>query len=109
LIFKTIGDVRGVGMFVGFELVSDRNLRTPNPDAADFVLKRFRAEKVLMQADGPDVNVIKLKPPIVFNKVKILFILRNGYCVCKARLFHFLILSLCFEIKSVLNFEMKLL
>jgi ethanolamine-phosphate phospho-lyase len=67
--FKTIGDVRGVGMFVGFELVSDRFLRTPNRAAADFVLKRFRAEKVLMQADGPDVNVIKLKPPLPFSKV----------------------------------------
>ena len=69
--FQTIGDVRGVGMFVGFELVKDRNLRTPNRDAADFVLKRFRSEKVLMQADGPDVNVIKLKPPLAFNKVTI--------------------------------------
>ena len=68
-------------MFVGFELVSDRNLRTPNPDAADFVLKRFRAEKVLMQADGPDVNVIKLKPPIVFNKVLIMLNLNEYYKV----------------------------
>ena len=56
-------------MFVGFELVKDRSLRNPNREAADFVLKKFRAEKVLMQADGPDVNVIKLKPPLAFSKV----------------------------------------
>ena len=49
--------------------MSDRTLRTPSREAADLVLKRFRTEKVLMQADGPDVNVIKMKPPLAFNKV----------------------------------------
>ena len=56
-------------MFIGIELVKDRSLRIPSREAADFVLQRFRAEKVLMQADGPDVNVIKMKPPLCFDKV----------------------------------------
>jgi hypothetical protein len=38
-------------MFVGMELVSNRQLRTASREAADFVLKRFRAEKVLMQVN----------------------------------------------------------
>lgn len=65
---ETIGDVRGAGLFVGIELVSNRSKREPNRPAADFVLSKFRAEKVLMQADGPDENVIKMKPPLVFTR-----------------------------------------
>jgi ethanolamine-phosphate phospho-lyase len=63
-----IGDVRGVGLFLGIELVKDREERTPDKETATYVVKRMKEEHILISADGPDCNVIKIKPPLVFTK-----------------------------------------
>lgn len=67
--FEIIGDVRGMGLFFGIELVKDRKLRNPATDEANFVVNRMKSvHKILVSSDGPDENVVKLKPPMVFNK-----------------------------------------
>lgn len=67
--FELIGDVRGMGLFFGMELVKDRKLRTPATEEAHFVVDRMKNyHKILVSSDGPDDNVVKLKPPMVFNK-----------------------------------------
>jgi 4-aminobutyrate aminotransferase-like enzyme len=60
-----VGDVRGRGLFVGVELMRDD---APAPDVADRVVNRLRREGVLVSSDGPDGNVIKIKPPLVFSR-----------------------------------------
>jgi 4-aminobutyrate aminotransferase-like enzyme/Ser/Thr protein kinase RdoA (MazF antagonist) len=62
-----VGDVRGRGLFLGIELVSDREVRTPDPDAARYVVDRMKEHGILLSADGPDDNVIKIKPPLPFS------------------------------------------
>ncbi len=62
-----VGDVRGRGLFLGFELVKDGDL-TPAAEQATYLVNRMREEGVLNSTDGPLENVIKLKPPIVFTK-----------------------------------------
>lgn len=62
-----IGDVRGVGLFVGIELVKDRVKRTPATAEAKRIVMRLKEEKILISSDGPDVNILKIKPPLVFN------------------------------------------
>lgn len=64
---KIIGDVRGVGLFVGIELVRDRITRIPAKAEAKHVVSRMKERKILISSDGPDNNVLKLKPPMVFN------------------------------------------
>ncbi|HEX2626523.1 MAG TPA: aminotransferase class III-fold pyridoxal phosphate-dependent enzyme [Candidatus Limnocylindrales bacterium] len=64
---EPIGDVRGAGMFVGFELVSDRDARTPDAALATELVNRAAERGVLLSTDGPDHNVIKIKPPMVFS------------------------------------------
>lgn len=67
--YELIGDVRGMGLFFGMELVKDRKLRTPATEEANFVVSRMKnVHKILVSSDGPDDNVVKLKPPMVFNK-----------------------------------------
>lgn len=67
--FEIIGDVRGMGLFFGIELVKDRKLRVPATDEANFVVSRMKSlHKILVSSDGPDENVVKLKPPMVFSK-----------------------------------------
>ncbi|CRK87381.1 CLUMA_CG001183, isoform A [Clunio marinus] len=67
--FELIGDVRGMGLFFGIELVTDRKLRTPATEEANFIVDRMKnVHKILVSSDGPDDNVVKLKPPMVFDK-----------------------------------------
>lgn len=67
--FECVGDVRGLGLFVGIELVSDRDARTPDTKAARWVVNRMKQlHKVLVSSDGPNDNVIKLKPPMCFSR-----------------------------------------
>ena len=62
-----IGDVRGMGLFVGFELVTDRETRDPAAELATELVNRAVDHGVLLSTDGPDHNVIKIKPPMVFS------------------------------------------
>ncbi|XP_016838408.1 5-phosphohydroxy-L-lysine phospho-lyase [Nasonia vitripennis] len=62
-----IGDVRGVGLFVGIELVLDRKKRTPAIAEAKYVVYRMKEEKIIVSSEGPDYNILKLKPPMVFS------------------------------------------
>ena len=61
-----IGDVRGRGLFIGIELNRDEDL-TPADTEAHNIINRMKEKGVLLSTDGPDHNVIKIKPPIVFN------------------------------------------
>jgi len=63
-----IGDVRGSGLFLGVDLVLERNTREPAPLQATYVVKRLRECGVLTGTDGPHHNVIKLRPPLVFTE-----------------------------------------
>jgi len=65
--FLIIGDVRGHGLFLGFELVKDREAKIPAPEAATYLANRMRQRAILMSTDGPDHNVIKIKPPMCFT------------------------------------------
>jgi 4-aminobutyrate aminotransferase-like enzyme/Ser/Thr protein kinase RdoA (MazF antagonist) len=62
-----IGDVRGSGLFLGIDLVNDRSTRAPATEQAAYVLNRLRERGILAGTDGPDHNVIKLRPPLIFS------------------------------------------
>ena len=63
-----IGDVRGRGLFLGFELVRSRETLEPAAEEATYLVNRMKDGGVLNSTDGPFENVIKLKPPLVFTK-----------------------------------------
>jgi len=62
-----IGDVRGLGLFLGIDLVTDRETRAPATRQASHVVNRLREEGILAGTDGPHHNVIKLRPPLCFT------------------------------------------
>jgi 4-aminobutyrate aminotransferase-like enzyme len=64
---EPIGDVRGIGLFAGFELVRDRTTREPDAALASALVNRAAELGVLLSTDGPDHDVIKIKPPMVFS------------------------------------------
>src|SRR5579859_2560887 len=63
-----IGDVRGLGLFVGIELVYDRETLAPAPEQASYIANRMRDRGILLSTDGPFHNVLKIKPPLVFTQ-----------------------------------------
>lgn len=65
-IFPIIADVRGQGLFLGFELCDEH--KNPLGDKASYLTNRMKELGILMSIDGQDHNVIKIKPPLVFSK-----------------------------------------
>ena len=63
-----IGDVRGAGLFMGVDLVTDRQSRAPDRDLATRVVNGLRERRVLISASGPGGNVLKIRPPLAFTK-----------------------------------------
>ncbi|MCB0596346.1 MAG: aminotransferase class III-fold pyridoxal phosphate-dependent enzyme [Lewinellaceae bacterium] len=74
--YPLIGDVRGHGLFLGFELVANRESREPATAQAGYLANRMREKGVLMSADGPYNNVLKIKPPMCFNQSNADFLLQ---------------------------------
>ena len=73
--FPCIGDVLGKGFFLGMEFCTPE--KAPLPDHASYLVNRARELGILMSTDGPQHNVVKLKPPMVFSEVQAAeFILR---------------------------------
>jgi len=64
---QLIGDVRGMGLFIGVELVRDSSTRSPARTEAERLKERLRDHRILVSTDGPEENVIKIKPPLVFT------------------------------------------
>jgi len=62
-----VGDVRGLGLFAGIELVRDRDTREPAGTEAGLVANRLRDRGILVSTDGPFHNVLKIKPPMCFT------------------------------------------
>ncbi|XP_053272005.1 ethanolamine-phosphate phospho-lyase isoform X2 [Pleuronectes platessa] len=62
-----IGDIRGLGLFVGVELVRDRLKLTPATAEAQEVIYKLKEDYILLSADGPHRNVLKIKPPLCFT------------------------------------------
>jgi len=76
--FPIIGDVRGQGLFLGLELVD--NELNPLEAQTDYLANRMKDHGILMSIDGPDHNVLKIKPPLVFtieNAKELVFYLKK--------------------------------
>jgi 4-aminobutyrate aminotransferase-like enzyme/Ser/Thr protein kinase RdoA (MazF antagonist) len=68
---RIIGDVRGLGLFNGIELVLDPDTREPAPQQAAYVVDRLRDFGILTGTDGPHHNVIKLRGPMVLDRTDV--------------------------------------
>ena len=66
--YPLIGDVRGKGLFIGIELVLDRETKVPAVKKANYIVERMKDHKILLSVDGIHHNVLKIKPPLVFTK-----------------------------------------
>jgi len=66
--FPCIGDVRGSGLFLGVEIVKNRDSLEPDTGLANMIKNELRNQKILISTDGPFDSVLKTKPPLCFTK-----------------------------------------
>lgn len=68
--YDWVGEVRGVGLFQGIEIVHTKDTQDlqPYPELTKFLVDYLRYQHIIVSRDGPDENVIKIKPPLVFSK-----------------------------------------
>ncbi len=62
-----IGDVRGFGLFIGVDLVTDRETHAPATQVADYVKNRMRDHRILIGCEGPADNILKIRPPLTVD------------------------------------------
>ncbi len=65
VVHDSIGEVRGLGLMIGIELVKDLESREPDADAMAFVSKYALERELIVINCGPDGNVIRFIPPLV--------------------------------------------
>jgi len=68
---EAIGDVRGVGLFVGVEIVSDRATREADRELTSRVVNLLRDKGILLSACAKGHNVLKIRPPLVLNSEQV--------------------------------------
>jgi 4-aminobutyrate aminotransferase len=69
--YPVIGDVRGMGLMQGIELVKDRQTKEPAPEATNELLERARTNGLLIGKGGLYGNVIRLAPMLNIAKADV--------------------------------------
>jgi len=73
---KIIGDIRGLGLMVGVELVKDRNAKTPAVEEAIKVRDHMRESGFLIGAGGAYGSTLRIEPPLMITDQQIEVALR---------------------------------
>lgn len=62
-----VGDVRGAGLYIGLEMVTDPQTKVPDRAGARWLVNALRERRVLLSVCGHDGSVLKIRPPLVFS------------------------------------------
>ena len=68
---ELIGDVRGLGLMIGIELVTDRKTRTPAKQQAGAIRAFSRESGVLIGVGGQEGNVLRIQPPLTISEAEL--------------------------------------
>lgn len=63
-----VGDVRAGGLYLGVEIVADRDTRAPAGPAASRLVNLLRRDGMLISTCGSEANVLKIRPPLTFTR-----------------------------------------
>jgi len=74
--YQVIGEVRGHGLMIGVELVSDRASKAHDATSANRMLESMRERGVLIGKGGRFGNVLRVQPPLIFSADDVTVFLR---------------------------------
>ena len=72
-----VGDVRGIGLFIGVVFVTDPQSRNPATEIAAYVVNRLREHRILAGLEGPANNILKIRPPLSIDEEDIDLLLQT--------------------------------
>lgn len=64
---RVIGDVRGKGLMLAIEMVSDRDAKTPDKDTTTEVFEACREQGVILSKSGPFQSCLRMVPPLCLS------------------------------------------
>ena len=65
--FDYLGDVRGPGLFIGLDIVDNKEDKNPDREKAIEIVEILKNKGVLISNAGQYRNVLKLRPTLVFD------------------------------------------
>ncbi|MBI3292024.1 MAG: aminotransferase class III-fold pyridoxal phosphate-dependent enzyme, partial [Elusimicrobia bacterium] len=71
--FPQVGDIRGIGLMIGFELITDGETRAPNPELAWSVVEAALQQGIILLSGGAFRNVLTLSPPLTITQEQLSF------------------------------------
>ncbi|MFE6620028.1 aspartate aminotransferase family protein [Streptomyces sp. NPDC057740] len=81
-----VAEVRGSGLYVGVELVKDRETLEPDRSRTEDVINDMRERRILISGTGKAANVLKIRPPLAFTSADVTRFLETFSEVAKDRL-----------------------
>ena len=66
--FEEIGDIRGKGLLIGLEIVTDRKSKCPATDLTSRIVSTMMEKGILVTQGGSFRNIIRLIPPLIITK-----------------------------------------
>jgi 4-aminobutyrate aminotransferase-like enzyme len=81
-----VAEVRGSGLYVGIDIVQDRETLEPDRTRAEDIINDMRDRRVLISGCGKEANVLKIRPPLAFNSADVTRFLETFAEVAKDRL-----------------------
>lgn len=79
--FPILSDVRGYGLFIGIELMTSEG--KPNSEFAYHVRNSMLEKRIVISVDGPDQNVLKMKPPMCLTLENAKEVVENLHIILK--------------------------
>lgn len=81
-----VAEIRGSGLYLGVEVVKNRETLEPDPDRAANIVKDMRDRRVLIGRTGAAANVLKVRPPLAFTSDDVARLLETFSEVASERL-----------------------
>ncbi|MGA9746959.1 MAG: aspartate aminotransferase family protein [Nocardioides sp.] len=81
-----VSEVRGRGLYVGVEIVKDRETLVPDRARAEDIINDMRVRRTLISGSGEPANVLKIRPPLAFSSADVTRFLETFAEVAKDRL-----------------------
>lgn len=75
--FDYLGDIRGPGLFIGLDIVDNKEDKNPDREKAIEIVEILKGKGVLISNAGQYRNVLKLRPPLVFDSSHADFLLEE--------------------------------
>jgi 4-aminobutyrate aminotransferase-like enzyme/Ser/Thr protein kinase RdoA (MazF antagonist) len=73
--FDCIADIRGLGLYIGVEIVKNGDPKSPDKILAKSIVENMKSRGVLLNTNGYGNNVIKIKPPLIIDEGDVEFLL----------------------------------